>query len=188
MHANRFLTALAVIAMAFVASLATAAEPSATSDTNPVPPQTVTIDGQTLHLAWQGGDADAPIYEYIPEGEDLETWTHLASIREYHSIDDVKGLAEGTVQAVKQNYPGAPTQLVENPNNGDVMIDFLVGPPDGSFVEYNVFQYSPRPAGGTVAQQYALRAYGDTTKFLKDLEATRERLLNEIADHGLQAK
>lgn len=173
-----------------LATLALAKEPATTpaADTNPSPPQSVAIDGQTLNLAWQGGTPDEPIYEYIPEGEDLETWTHLASIREYHSIEDWKALAEGTIQAVKQNYPGAPTQILENPNTGDVMIDFLVGPPDGSFVEYNVFQYSKRPEGGTVAQQYALRAYGDTTKFLKNLETTRTRLLNEMADHGLQSK
>lgn len=188
MHANHFLTAAAVIAIAFVVSLSTAAEPTATTNTNPAPPQSVTFDNQTLELAWQGGTAEEPIYEYIPAGENFETWTHLASIREYHAIDDWKALAEGTIQAVKQNYPGAPTQILENPTSGDVMIDFLVGPPDGSFVEYNVFQYSKRPAGGTVAQQYALRAYGDTAKFLKDLEATRERVLNEMADHGLQAK
>ncbi|MGD9632512.1 MAG: hypothetical protein AB7G28_05330 [Pirellulales bacterium] len=185
MHAKNLIETVVVVAIAFAAPFAIAAEPTVAST---APPKTVTIDGQTLDLAWQGGTEDAPIYEYIPQGETLEHWTHLASIREYHSIDDAKSLAEGTVQAVKQDYPGAPTQLVENPNNGDVMIDFLVGPPDGSFVEYNIFQYSKRPAGGTVAQQYALRAYGDTSEFLKNLESTRGRLLNEMADHGLESK
>ena len=42
------------------------------------------------------------------------------------------------------------------------IIDFLVGPPDNSFVEYNVFKYAKRPAGGIIAQQYALRAYGES--------------------------
>jgi len=181
MRPNHIITALATTLFAAIA----AAEPG---DTHSTPPQSITIDGQTLDLAWQGGSTDEPIYEYIPAGESLEHWTHLASIREYHSIDNAKALAEGTIQAVKQNYPGAPTQMVENPTSGDVMIDFLVGPPDGSFVEYNVFQYKKRPEGGTVAQQYALRAYGDTTKFLKNLETTRTRLLNEMADHGLQSK
>jgi hypothetical protein len=178
------------VIVTLLATLALAKEPATApaADTNPAPPQSVTVDGQTLNLAWQGGTPDEPIYEYIPDGEDLDTWTHLASIRKYHSINDAKALAAGTIQAVKQNYPGAPTQMVENPTSGNVMIDFLVGPPDGSFVEYNVFQYSQRPAGGTVAQQYALRAYGDTTKFLKNLETTRGRLLNEMADHGLQSK
>lgn len=183
MHSHKI--ALALV-FSLLASLALAKDP--TTDTSTAPPQSVIFDNQTLDLAWQGGTPDAPIYEYIPVGETLEHWTHLASIREYHSIDDAKALAEGTVQQVKLNYSGAPTQLVENPNNGDVMIDFLVGPPDGSFVEYNIFQYSQRPGGGSVAQQYALRAYGDTTKFLKNLEDTRTRLLNEMADHGLQSK
>lgn len=169
------------IAITLVATVNRAAEPA--------PPQSLRFDNQGLNLAWQGGTTDEPIYEYIPAGENLDRWTHLASIREYHSINDLKALAQGTVDAVKQNYPGAPIQLVENPINGDVMIDFLVGPPDGSFIEYNVFQYSKRHAGGVVAQQYALRAYGaDIAAFNKGLSATRDRLLNEMADHGLESK
>ena len=89
---------------------------------------------------------------------------------------------------VKQNYPAPPTQTVENPTNGDTIVDFLVGPPDGSFVEYNIFKYTKRKAGGIVAYQYAIRAYGDTDKFLKDLDRTRGRLLNEMADDGLLTK
>ncbi len=89
---------------------------------------------------------------------------------------------------MKQNYPGAPTMILENPKNSDVMVDFLVGPPDASFVEYNVFLYAKRPAGGIIAYQYALRTYDDVPEFVKNLTATRERLRNEMADTGLQAK
>jgi hypothetical protein len=177
MRAIQTILALVIV---LIATATRAAEPTA-------PPQSLRFDNQTLNLAWQGGTPDAPIYEYVPAGETLDRWTHLASIREYHSIDNAKALADGTLQDVKQNYPGAPTQIVENPNNGDVMVDFLVGPPDGSFVEYNVFQYSKRPEGGTVAQQYARRAYGDDAEaFGKIISDTRDRLLNEMADHGLE--
>jgi hypothetical protein len=177
----RTIQTILALVIALTATTTRAAEPTA-------PPQSLHFDNQTLNLAWQGGTPDAPIYEYVPAGENLDRWTHLASIREYHSILDAKALADGTLQDVKQNYPGAPTQIVENPNNGDVMVDFLVGPPDGSFVEYNVFQYSKRPQGGTVVQQYALRAYGDDiAAFTEKLSATRDRLLNEMADHGLEA-
>lgn len=174
----------AALLLALIASLAVAAEPAGPT-TPSTPPDSVAFNNQTLDLAWQGGTPDAPIYEYVPAGETLEHWTHLASIREYHSIDDIAKLAATTVQMVKQNYPGAPTQVVENPTNGDTIVDFLVGPPDGSFVEYNIFQYKKREAGGIVAYQYAIRAYGDTAPFLKDLDNTRGRLLNEMADNGL---
>lgn len=168
----------------FVAAGAYArAEESATT-----PPKSLTFDGQTLNLAWQGGTPDAPIYEYVPAGETLDHWTHLASIREYHSLHDVKQLAENTIEMVKQNYPGAPSQSVDNPHGNETIIDFLVSAPDDSFVEYNIFKYAKREAGGIVAQQYALRAYGDDKSFLKDLSATRDRLINEMADHGLQNK
>lgn len=153
-------------------------------------PQEVTFDGQKMNLAWQGGEEGAPIYEYLPEGETLEQWKHLASIREWDAIDDAKELAANTEKTVKESYPGAPTQLIENPETGDTILDFIVGPEDGSFAEYNVFKYSQRDGGGVVAEQYALRAYGkqDIEAFLKKLPEVRSRVLDEMAATGLEKK
>jgi hypothetical protein len=178
----------AALALAFAACIVARAEEDSTDANSAAPPQTVTFDGQTLHLAWQGGEPGAPIYEYVPQGETLDKWTHLASIREWHDIADWKTLAGNTVRMVKQTYPGAPTQTVENPTTGETIVDFLVGPEDNSFVEYNVFKYAKRDGGGTVAQQYAIRSYGNTEQFLKDLPEVRSRLLDEMAATGLEAK
>ena len=38
-----------------------------------------------------------------------------------------------------------------------------------------------------VAQQYALRVYGDATTFLRGLKAERTRLLDLMAKEGLRA-
>lgn len=158
-----------------------AAEPTLSSA------KSLTFDGQTLNLAWEGGTADAPIREYIPAGENLEKWTHLASIREWVDLNDPIELAAGTLETVKQTYPGAPHNMAENPDTGETVIDFLVGPPDGSFVEYNIFKYAKRPGGGVIAQQYAVRNYDNPTEFAdKELSAIRGRVINEMATDGLQ--
>jgi hypothetical protein len=72
------------------------------------------------------------------------------------------------------------------PETGDVIVDFVVWPPDVSFVEFNVFKYSKREEGGIEAQQYAVRAYGkEGQEFLKGLKAVRERLVPLMAEDGL---
>jgi len=149
--------------------------------------KSVTFNGQTLNLAWEGGQAGAAIREYLPAGEQLENWRHLASIREYADLNDPRELAAGTLQTVQQTYPGAPHNMADNPETGETVIDFLVGPPNGSFVEYNIFKYAKRPEGGVIAQQYAVRNYDNPAEFTeKELPAIRGRVINEMATDGLQ--
>lgn len=164
-----------------------AGEPSLTDAPSLSAAKSLTFDGRTLNLAWEGGEPGAPIREYIPVGETLEHWTHLASIRQWSDLNDPRELAAKTLEGVQQNYPGAPHNMAENPDAGDTVIDFLIGPPDGSFVEYNIFKYSKRPGGGVIAQQYAVRNYDNPSEFTeKELPSIRGRVINEMADDGLQ--
>ncbi len=73
------------------------------------------------------------------------------------------------MQQLKKEYPDSPSSIIENPQTGEVIVDFVVWPADASFVEWNVFKYAKRPEGGVVAEQYALRAYEDSEAFLKGL-------------------
>lgn len=150
------------------------------------PPKQVEFDGETLQLAWQSENPDLPVAEFIPAGETLEKWTRLASIRRFPDLDDPQALAAKTVEGVAKSYPGAPTNLVDDPKSSDAVIEFVVNAPDDSFAEYNLFKYAKDPSGGVVAEQYALRGYGDRQKFLDSLTASRQRLLDEMAASGLQ--
>ena len=60
-------------------------------------------------------------------------------------------------------------------------------PPDRAFTEFNLFRYGKRDGGGVIAQQYALRVYGDATAFLRALKAERVRLVELMAKEGLRA-
>jgi hypothetical protein len=66
------------------------------------PPKRVAFDGQLLVLAWQGGNPGETVREYIPPGEKLDSWTTLASIREYPKLDDPRAVAANLVRALKQ--------------------------------------------------------------------------------------
>lgn len=150
------------------------------------PPKYVKFDGVKLNLAWQGEDPEHPVAEFIPTGETLEKWTHLASIRRFPEQDDPQGLAKRTIEGVAEQYPGAPTNLQNDPRGSDAVIEFIVSPPDDSFAEYNLFRYAKDPQGGVVAEQYALRGYGDRQEFLDSLTEQRQRLLDEMAATGLE--
>jgi hypothetical protein len=138
-------------------------------------------------LAWQGGTADETVREYVPTGETLESWTKLASIREYPRLDDPRAVAANLVRALRQQNPAAQSAMIENPATGEVIVDFVTWPADRAFVEFNVFKYARKPGGGLVAQQYALRAYQDTTGFLRGLRPVRERLVELMAKEGLRS-
>jgi hypothetical protein len=147
--------------------------------------QSVQFDGNVLVLAWEGGNPGERIKEYIPNGQTLETWTKLASIRRYDHLDDPQALAGGLLKQLKKNYPLSPSSIIENPKTGEVIVDFIVWPEDGAFVEFNVFKYGKDEQGKVVAQQYALRAYENQEEFLKRLRPERERLV-ELMTKGLQ--
>ncbi|MFZ4733757.1 MAG: hypothetical protein ACOYK7_14555 [Pirellulales bacterium] len=147
----------------------------------------VSFDGQTLVLASQGANDNEQVLEFIPEGEKLDRWTRLASVRVYDKSQDPKALAGGLVKQVKMVYPQAPCALMEHAATGASIVDFVVGPADGSMVEFNIFKYSRMDDGRVVAEQYAIRRTGDVRGFLaRELKPLRERLLPLMAEEGLR--
>lgn len=147
----------------------------------------ISFDGKRLVQADQGKTAVETWREFLPPGDGFQRWTVLASIREYPGHDDPRALAGELVRALKRSTPDAPMSMIQHPQSGDVIVDFITWPADRAFVEFNLFRYGKRPGGGVVAQQYALRAHGDASDFLRKLETERPRLVDAMAKHGLQA-
>src|SRR5262249_9678018 len=121
----------------------------------------VQFDGTTLWFVSGNETASERLKEYLPEGQKLESWTKLASIREYPNLNDPRAVAENLVRALKQQNPAAQSAMIQNPKTGEVIVDFVTWPSDTAFVEFNIFRYSRNPRGGLIAQQYALREYKD---------------------------
>jgi hypothetical protein len=153
---------------------------------SPPKKESVTFDEKRLYLAVEGDNPGETVKEYLPEGQKLDSWEQLASIREYAQLDDPKAVAENLVRLLKQQNPSAPHQLVQKQDTREVMVDFVTWPADVSFVEFNVFKYSKKKDGGLIAQQYALRNYSDPQKFLRELKPVRERLVKLMGDEGLR--
>jgi hypothetical protein len=155
-------------------------------DANAAKKESVQFDGQRLILSYTVEKADQSLREFIPENEKLESWTKLASIREYSKLDDPKKLAIKLLENLKQNNPDAPSRMIVNSKTGEAVIDFVTWAPDNSFIEFNVFKYRRKHGGGLVAEQFAVRDYKDPEGFLKGLKPLRTRLVEAMAKDGLQ--
>jgi hypothetical protein len=150
--------------------------------------ESVSFDGVILYLASTNETPNERLREFLPEGQKFETWTKLASIREYPKLNDPRAVAENVVRVVKQQNPGAQSAVIQNPKTGEVIVDFVTWPADQAFVEFNIFKYAKKDGGGLIAQQYALREYKDTASFLKALKTERTRLIGLMAKSGLTGK
>lgn len=148
--------------------------------------ESVQFDGEDLELASEEAQDGQKLREYIPAGETLDSWTKLASIREYQSDKSPAENVEVFEQVLKEKYPQSPCAITQGSKPDETLIDFVVWPEDGSFVEFNVFKYRRTGEKGIVAEQYALREYKDTEGFLKGLKPVRERLVKLMADEGLK--
>jgi hypothetical protein len=146
----------------------------------------VRFDGATLFLAWQGDTPVGSVKEYILDGGRLQSWTKLASIREFVKPDDPKAMAADLLGVVKQQNPGSQGAAFVDTTTGAVVVDFVTWLPDRSFVEFNVFKFTKKEGGGLLGQQYAVRAYRDITSFMEGLKSLRSRLVELMFKTGLE--
>jgi len=146
----------------------------------------VQFDNQTLILAFEGNDPSHPIKEFIPAGENINSWTKLASIQEYPEALDPKTFASTMVRVLKAQNPQSRNRVIENSETGEVLLDFITWPENCEYVEFNIFKFAKKKGRGVIAFQYALRKYGDSTAFLTDLKGTRIRLVNMMATDGFK--
>ncbi len=173
------------VVMTFAVVVSSLAVAHAADQPAPAADNSVQFDGNVLKLASQEEAQGQTLKEYIPDGESLETWTKLASVRQYDNLNDPRAVVTALIEQLKKQYPNSPSSAIQNPTTGEVIVDFVVWPPDGSFVEFDVFKYRKHAEGGLIAEQYALREYQDVEGFLKGLRPVRERLVELMAD-GLQ--
>jgi hypothetical protein len=148
--------------------------------------ETVAFDGIELTLAFETRNDKESLKEYLPEGEKLDAWTKLASIREYHNVNDPKAVVDNMIRKLNEQYPGSPSSVLQNRQTGELVVDFVVRPADKSFIEFNVFRFVAKSGGGVIAHQFALRDAKDPQAFYDNLKPLRDRLVPQMARTGLQ--
>jgi hypothetical protein len=148
----------------------------------------IQFDGGKLFLAWQAENDGDTIKEYIPAEQDLNTWTKLAAVRTFAKLSNARQFAEGMVEKLHEDSPDAPSNITENKNTHEVVLDFVAWPKDKSFAEFNVWKLRELPGGGIEADQFAVRDYQNPEGFVKNLKTLRERLIQAMAKEGLHVE
>jgi hypothetical protein len=153
----------------------------------PAAEKTISFDGQTYYAAYHKAEGGKSITEFLPKGQNLDSWVRLVSLRTLPDEDNPKLAALGLVRTLKYQNPQAQSAMIQHPSSKDVIVDFVTWPQDGKFIEFNIFRYSKLAKNkGLLLQQYAQRAYGDkTTDFLASLRSERQRLVNLMVKDGL---
>lgn len=149
--------------------------------TDPLKPRSVDFCGREMFFAFSGKDFD----EYIPQGESLDNWTHLASIRVVRNCSDPKKFARGMAELVESDNPHSQSAEHLDSRNQIAYIDFVTWPRDGAYVEFNIFRIEKSDSNCLIVYQYAQRAYKEQKKFLLELRSLREQTIAEMTDRGL---
>src|SRR5689334_18070663 len=123
----RFFGILLTVAI-FVPTLVEAEEGTGSRPESAIQKKQLEFDGQKLQLAWQGEEAGDTLKEYLPAGQDLETWTKLASIREYPELNDPRAFAEHMARMINEKNPQSDARLSDKAKSGEAMITFLMWP------------------------------------------------------------
>lgn len=180
---------LAVLVMTVSIPCIGRADEKLTSAGKKHPANTIEFQGQSLRLAYVAESPDPndgrAINEYVPAGESLENWTQLIGIYHYPHQHDIKSVAGQMVKALKASNPLARFQIHESEDGKRVMLDFITWDTKKGITEFNIFIYQKHPQGtGLVAQQYALRAYGQAEglKFMEGLRETRTKSLEAVSN------
>lgn len=101
------------------------------------------------------------LLEFVRDSESFEKWTKLIGFR-YQQLpgagNDPAQTAAGMAKHIKSNYPKAPSQVLVNERKTEAILDFLIWPPDRTFMEFNVFRYVKSTDGrAVVSLQLAYR-------------------------------
>jgi len=160
----------------------------ASADQGELTKDTVEFAGKKLFFAFEGNNPGETFREYIPAGQKLDSWTELASIRKYPELHSIPDFVGSMVRSLKRTNPSAKSAILENEATGEVVLDFVTWPADGSFVEFNVWKFSESDHGGILAVQYAVRNYDDPTGFMKSLRPLRLRLVDLMATEGIKVE
>lgn len=118
------------------------------------------LGGETFVPKYTSGNDKARLIEFVPPGETVDNWTQLVGYRVvFAGAQSARAAAEAIAAAAQARYPGSMSRV--RTKGAEALVDFVVKPPGGDLVEFNVFKYAPGPNGrGVVSFQYARRFRG----------------------------
>ncbi len=159
-------------------------------------PGPIEFAGTPYRLAWSAKPAaNYTKHEYLPQGQQPASYLDMVIIELLTSGLGVAEVVKSQVQSLEQRRGQDPLvnyQLLQNPNNSQVVLDFLISDQrSGTLtVEWNAYRYVPvaMPNGSQAVLLFAIsrRHYGDNASaFLKALKTRRTADIDALVKHVL---
>lgn len=134
--------------------------------------------------------------EYIPKGESADHFNSMVTIDVVIadvSVKDVVDQKINEIQAMQKTDPIVKYELMEHPEKGEYMLDFLMSQTvDGRvlIVEWNLYRYkvytTKSGKKGVLLFAYSLRGYeGKTKDFLISLKTKRPQIDKSMGEYKL---
>lgn len=183
-----------VVAVMLLAALATFSTARADATDRLGLPGPISFDSTDHMLAWSSNPS--PGYfkqEYVPAGQEVETYTKMVLIEAAAGVD-VKTALASQVQMLNQRKSSDPLvnlDVIMNEQTGEALLDFILSAKDanGEYIaEWNAYRYAPVGEGtGVMLFAISHRAYGndDVRAFLGNLGTVRADQINKIAQFSL---
>ena len=155
-------------------------------------PGPLRFDGKSFALAWSAKPSDGHTkQEYIPAGQKVETYDQMLLVErvagKLKAIDAARAQVQ-TLEKRKASDPLVNMSLIQNPKNGEVLLDFVVSAKDRDgrvIVEWNAYRYATieGAAPGVMLFGVSHRAYGNENAkaFLGQLKTLRSAQVGALA-------
>jgi hypothetical protein len=131
--------------------------------------------------------------EYLPANENAQQFKKMIMLEVVtgdYTLQELVKTKTAELDGRKQTDPVTNYSVIQNPNTGEYVLDFVISQGTGanSIVEWNVYRYLKLKdkAGKKGVQLFAFsrRAYGTgTTEFLKQLKTDRTADINTMAGY-----
>jgi len=151
----------------------------------------ITIGDLDLFLAYAPADSPISLREYLPEGETLDKWNRMASIRVFSNLKNPKKYLAAVAKTAVNSHPAARAVTFQNEKTKDLVLDFMVFSPISAklpFWEWNLMRATYVKGKGLVVYQYAMRGYNIKKELAVLVLAEREKMLNPFMEASFEEK
>jgi hypothetical protein len=146
--------------------------------------EVITLDGEPFTKKFVGSPPNGDkLLEFVRKSESFEKWTKLIGYR-YQQLpkigNDPRKSAAAMAQIVKAANPQAQSRVIVNEKTNEALIDFLTWPPDGKYMEFNVFRYAKSVDGNAVVSlQLAYRFTDRSAEGGEKFKKIRDAWINQ---------
>jgi hypothetical protein len=141
----------------------------------------ISIGELKLIRAFASTEQGNELREYLPAGETLQHWQHLASVRVFKNLRDPDAYLKNVAAAVTKSHPQAHYQVFRNTDS--LVLDFTTFTPDSApegFAEWNLMRATYEQGRGLVVYQYAMRLYEISPTTADRVNAERNKVLGSF--------